>query len=473
MTMPEDFLWGGATAAVQIEGGYREGGKGLNVADIQVRCDGKKGLGNINYTHELLAQRIADVSSNLPHNHYPKHVAVDFYHRYHEYIELMAQAGFKAFRMSISWARIFPNADDPKPNEEGLAFYDNIFDELIAHGIEPIVTMSHYDMPLKVVTDYQGWFNRKTIDLFVRYATTCLKRYHNKVHTWIPINQINLIFGESFNSLGMVMDEYTDFEAAKYQAVHNEFIAQALVKKAARNIDPELRIGIMLADSLTYALTSDPENVKRALTANRMKDFFYADVALRGAYPGYARSYLAQRGIEIGMEPDDEGLLRENTMDFLAIAYYYSHCIDAEGKRVPNPHTRATEWGWTIDPTGLYTTMAQYWDRYQAPLMIAENGIGVDEGRNRLESIDDGYRIDYLRQHIVQLKELIEEGSDIFAYTMWAPFDIVSGNGCEMEKRYGLVYVDYDDEGKGTGACIPKASYHWYREVIASNGERL
>lgn len=473
MSMPEGFLWGGATAAVQIEGGYREGGKGLNVADIQVRCDGKAGLGNINYTRALLDERITDATSETPVNHYPKHVAVDFYHRYREYIKLMADVGFKTFRMSISWARIFPNADNPDPNEEGLAFYDAVFDELLAHGIEPIVTMTHYDMPLKVVTDYQGWYGRKTIDLFVRYATVILERYHSKVRYWIPINQVNLIFGESFSSLGMVMDEYENFDEAKYQAVHNQFVAGALVKQAAKRIDPKLQIGVMLADSLTYALSSDPENVKQALQANRRKDFYFADVALRGAYPVYILKDFERRGIKIELQPGDAELLQENTADFLAVAYYYSHCVDATGTRVKNPHTTATEWGWTIDPTGLYTTMAQYWDRYQVPMMIAENGIGVDEGRALTEPIDDVYRIDYLRRHIEQLKELVDEGVDIFAYCMWAPFDIVSGNGCEMEKRYGLVYVDYDDEGHGSGACVPKASYGWYRDVIASNGERL
>ena len=473
MSMPEGFLWGGAIAAVQAEGGFRDGGKGLNVADIQLRCNGKAGLGNINYTRAVLDERIADASSDAPLQYYPKHRAVDFYHRYPEYIQLMADAGFKAFRMSISWARIFPHADDPEPNEAGLAFYDKVFDELIAHGIEPIVTMSHYDMPIDVVTRYQGWYGRATIDLFVRYAQTVLERYHEKVRYWIPINQINLIFGESFSSLGMVMDEYEHFEAAKYQAVHHQLVAGAHVVEAARRIDPSLRIGVMLADSLTYALTSDPENVKRALNANRMKDFFFSDVAFRGAYPGYALKHFERMGARIEMAPGDAQLLREHTADFLAVAYYYSHCVDAEGKRVPNPHTSATEWGWTIDPTGLYTTMASYWDRYQVPMMIAENGIGVDEGRGRTEPIDDTYRIDYLRRHIAQLEELIDEGTDIFAYTMWAPFDIVSGNGCEMEKRYGLVYVDYDDEGAGTGACVPKASYTWYRGVIASNGEQL
>lgn len=473
MSMPDGFLWGGASAAVQMEGGYLEDGKGLNVADIQVRCDGKAGLGNSNYTRELLDERIADVTSGSGDTYYPKHHAVDFYHRYREYIQLMAQAGFKTFRMGISWARIFPNADDAAPNEAGLAFYDAVFDELLAHGIEPIVTLSHYDMPLKIVTDYQGWHSRTTIELFVRYATTCLERYHGKVRYWIPINQINLIFGESFSSLGMVMDEYDDFEAAKYQAVHNQFIAGALVKRAARTIDPSLKIGVMLADSLTYALTSDPKNVKLALQANRRKDFYFADVALRGSYPGYILKDFSERGISIVQQPGDAEILRENTADFLAIAYYYSHCIDTTGSRVKNPHTAATEWGWTIDPTGLYTTMAQYWDRYQVPIMIAENGIGVDEGKDRHDSIDDSYRIDYLRRHIEQLKELLAEGADIFAYCMWSPFDIVSGNGCEMEKRYGLVYVDYDDEGSGTGACIPKASYSWYRRVISSNGEML
>ena len=468
---PENFLWGGATAAVQIEGAYNEDHKGLNVADIQI-CYHKKG-GNINYTRQMLNERINDVLSSSPKNYYPKHKAVDFYHRYKEYISLMANAGFKAFRMSINWARIFPNADDSVPNEKGLQFYDDVFDELLKHRIEPIVTLTHYDMPLNVVTNYQGWYSRNTIDLYTKFAVTCLKRYAKKVKHWIVINQINLIFGESFSSLGMVMDEYENFTAAKYQAVHNEFVASAKIVKEARNIDPTLKIGMMLADQMTYALTSDPVNQKKAIQANRMKDYFYADVQLRGKYPGYALKYFKEHNIHIKMDEEDLQLIQENTMDFLAIAYYYSHCVDEKGIKVSNPCTKATEWGWTIDPTGIYNALSQYWDRYQVPMMVAENGIGVEESINKKGQIHDDYRIDYHKKHIYELKELMQEGVNLFAYTMWSPFDIVSGNGCEMEKRYGLIFVDYDDYGNGTGQCTLKDSYYWYKKVIETNGEEL
>lgn len=287
------------------------------------------------------------------------------------------------------------------------------------------------------------------------------------------INQINLIFGESFSSLGMVMDEYKDFNAAKYQAVHNEFIASAKIKQAAKQIDSNLQIGMMLADQMTYARTCDPENVAISIEKNRMKDYFFADVELRGEYPGYAKAYFKRNHIEIKMLEGDETLLKENTMDFLAVAYYYSHCVDETGNRCENPYTKATQWGWTIDPVGIYNAMSQYWDRYQVPMMIAENGIGVEEKPDKDNKIHDDYRIEYQRRHIEQLHRLMEEEVELFAYMMWSPFDIVSGNSCEMEKRYGLLYVDYDNEGNGTGEIVPKDSYTWYANVIASNGEKL
>lgn len=473
MSFSKNFLWGGATAAVQIEGGYAEGGKGLNVADIQICYERVSGQGNTNYTRALLDERIQDVNKTEKHNYYPKHQAIDFYHRYPEYIKLLADAGFKAFRMSINWARIYPNAEDLQPNEEGLNYYDDVFACLQSYGITPIVTLTHYDMPLYIVEKYQGWFGRETIDQYVKFVTTCLKRYHTSVKHWIVINQINLIFGESFSSLGMVMDEYEDFTAAKYQAVHHEFVASAKIVEVARRIDAELKIGMMLADQMTYALTSDPENVAKAIEVNRLKDYFYADVQLRGSYPGYAKKYFKDHHIEIKMESGDEALIQANTMDFLAIAYYYSHCVNAQGERVNNPYTNATQWGWTIDPVGIYNALAQYWDRYQVPMMIAENGVGVEETIGEDGCIHDDYRIEYQKKHIQELAKLIEEGTDLFAYTMWSPFDIVSGNTCEMGKRYGLIYVDYDNEGNGSGRCVLKDSYHWYRQVIASNGENL
>lgn len=470
---PETFLWGGASAAVQMEGGWQEGGKGVNVADIQIcRAHDAHG-GNVNYTRQSLTERVADVFSDHPVHHYPKHEAVDFYHRYPEYIELMKQAGFKAFRMSISWARIFPNGDDAQPNAAGIAYYRQVFEALHEAGITPIVTLSHYDMPLTVVQHHQGWYGRETIEMYVNYARTCFEQFHDLVPYWIAVNQINLIFGESFSSLGMIMDEYEDFTAAKYQAVHHEFVANALLVRAAKVIDPQIQVGVMLADQMTYPLNSDPEACEQALEANRMKDYFYSDVQLRGEYPGYAKRYFKEHHITIRMEPGDAELIKENTMDFLAVAYYYSHCVDASGKKVANPFTKATQWGWTIDPTGLYIAMSSYWDRYHVPMMIAENGIGVEETLDSEGQIHDDYRIAYHREHIAQMRKLIEDEVELFAYTLWSPFDIVSGNSCEMEKRYGLIYVDVDNKGQGTRKLVKKDSYAWYQHVIETEGEEL
>lgn len=472
-SFPEGFLWGGASAAVQMEGGWQEGNKGINVADIQICYQRTSKKGNINYTRAMLEERVQDLLREHPQHCYPKHEAVDFYHRYPEYIALMKECGFKAFRMSISWARIFPNGDDPEPNQAGIDYYRKVFETLKEAGIEPIVTLSHYDMPLHVVQHYQGWYSRNTIDLYVRYARVCFEQFHEYVTYWIAVNQINLIFGESFSSLGMIMDEYEDFTAAKYQAVHNEFIAGALLVKAARSISHNIKVGVMLADQMTYPLNSDPICIQKALEANRMKDYFFADVELLGYYPGYAKTYFKEHNITIQMEPEDEALLQEYRMDFLAIAYYYSHCVDETGKKVSNPYTKETQWGWTIDPDGLYTAMSQYWDRYHVPMMIAENGVGVEETIGDDGKIHDDYRIAYQRAHIQSLKKVIEEGADLFAYTMWSPFDIVSGNSCEMEKRYGLIFIDVDNEGKGTKKLVKKDSYYWYADVIKSNGKNL
>ena len=309
--------------------------------------------------------------------------------------------------------------------------------------------------------------------MYVNYARTCFEQFHDLVPYWIAVNQINLIFGESFSSLGMIMDEYEDFTAAKYQAVHHEFVANALLVRAAKAIDPQIQVGVMLADQMTYPLNSDPKACEQALEANRMKDYFYSDVQLRGEYPGYAKRYFKEHHITIQIEPGDAELIKENTMDFLAVAYYYSHCVDASGKKVANPFTNATQWGWTIDPTGLYIAMSSYWDRYHVPMMIAENGIGVEETLDSEGQIHDDYRIAYHREHIAQMRKLIEDEVELFAYTLWSPFDIVSGNSCEMEKRYGLIYVDVDNNGQGTRKLVKKDSYAWYQHVIETEGEEL
>lgn len=470
---PENFLWGGATAANQCEGGFHEGGKGISIADIQAYHKGldRKIVQDRDYTKEKLEYRL----SHQDEFYFPKRQGVDFFHNYKEDIALMKEMGFTCYRMSISWTRIFPNGDEETPNEAGLQFYDDVFDELHRNGIEPIVTLTHYDMPLHLVTDYGGWYNRKIIDFFVRFACTCLNRYKDKVTYWIIINQINLIYAESFNSLGILEDAHDNFEEAKYQGVHHQFVASSLVVKEAKNINPNFKMGTMSADSTRAPLTCHPDDVKLALQRNRMQYFFF-DVQLKGEYPLYALRYFKENNINIQMAEGDEELIRNHTMEFLAVAYYYSYCVDAkkpEARRVNNPYLKANEWGWSIDAVGLYSCMSMYWDRYHVPMMIAENGLGMVELMENEERIHDDYRINYLGQHIKELKDAICDGAEVFAYCVWAPFDIISAGTSEMSKRYGLIYIDQDDYGKGSKKRIPKDSFYWYKNVIASNGEIL
>lgn len=468
---PDTFLWGGATAANQCEGGWQEGGKGKTIADIQVFHPGldRKMVQDRDYTKEKLRERLQDRDNRF---YYPKRFGVDFYHNYEEDIKMMAEMGLSCFRMSISWARIFPKGDETEPNEEGLEFYDRVFDALEKAGIQPIVTLTHYDMPLYLVTQYGGWQNRKIVDFFVRYGTVCLERFHKKVTHFIIINQINLIYAESFNSLGILEDQAENFEEAKYQGVHHQFVASSLVAKEARRIDPNLKMGTMQADSLRNPLTCNPDDVKLAIKFNRMQ-YFFSDVQLRGAYPGYAVPYFNEKNIQIRWEEGDEELLKTYTMDFLAVSYYYSYCVDSlrpELRRVDNPYLKANPWGWSVDAKGLYNCMSLYWDRYQVPMMVAENGFGMLDQLEENHQIHDSYRIDYLKEHICELKEAIEDGADIFAYCVWSPFDIVSAGTSEMSKRYGLIYVDQDDLGNGSHDRYPKDSFYWYKRVISSNG---
>lgn len=470
---PEDFLWGGSVAADQVEGAWDVDGKGMSIADLQIINleDQRNPLIDKDFTKEKLTQRLQGTDSDY---HFPKRWGIDFYHRFKEDIALLKQMGFSCFRFSISWARIFPNGDDLNPNEAGLAFYDQVLDELSRQGIEPIVTISHYDLPLNLVTSYGGWYNRELIDLYVKFAETCLKRYKNKVKYWIPINQINLIFAETFNSLGILSDTHPNYLEAQYQGVHHQFIACALTKKIAKKINAEFMIGSMLADSTKVPLTCHPDDVKLAFDSNRMQ-YFFSDVQLRGSYPDYVWPFFEKQDISLQFQAGDKELLKENCLDFLAVSYYYSYCVDAkqpEKRRVPNPYLKANEWGWSIDAKGLYTNMSTYWDRYQVPLLVAENGIGLDEQPVEDTIIDDA-RIHYLSEHIRELKEAVSHGAEIFGYCMWSPFDIISGGTSEMSKRYGLIYVDQDDFGQGSKKRLPKKSFYWYQKVIESNGEIL
>lgn len=470
----DDFLWGGATAANQCEGAFDADGKGLSTADIQPYSKGanRKEL-NFNRVTKKKFIHFMETEELF----YPKRQGVRFFERYEEYFDLLEEMGFTCFRMSIAWTRIFPNGDEENPNEKGLEHYEKVFRSLKRRGITPIVTMAHYEMPLHLVTEYGGWENRKLIDLFYKYCKVVLDRYHDLVKYWIVINQINLIQYESFGSLGIFYSEDKNFMQQEFQGIHHQFVAFGMVKEYAKKQYPELKIGTMLADCILSPFSCKPEDVELAFRRNRMQ-YFFGDVQIRGYYPQFALNYFAENGVELNILEGDTEVIADNTADFLCVSYYYSYCVDAEKNGMKaddtskNPYLKENEWGWTINPSGLYVTISQYWDRYHIPIMIGENGFGFEDklidGR-----VHDGYRIDYLKEHILALRRAVYDGVDVFAYCSWAPFDIVSAGTAEMSKRYGYIYVDYDDFGNGSGELYRKDSFYWYQEVIAQNGNNL
>lgn len=475
---PTNFLWGGAIAANQAEGAYLEGGKGLCVADI-LKFDDKTDL-NKKSNKEITTEDIKHALEDKE-GYYPKRYGIDFYHTYKEDLKLLAETGMNTFRTSINWARIFPNGDDSQPNEEGLQFYDDLIDEMIANGMEPLITLSHYEMPLNLALKYNGWYNRKLVDFFVKYATVVFKRYQHKVKYWIIVNQINLIHHESFNHLGIPADKVENLVEAKYQGIHHECLASAYATKIGHEINPNFQIGMMVYDGLSLPATCKPDDVFANLKRNQM-EYFFSDLLLRGEYPGYAVRFFHDQNIHLDILEEDEKILKENVADFLAISYYYSiicskdsvdqASINDDGA-MPNPHLKANAWGWAIDPLGLRTVLNEYYDRYQKPIMIAENGYGSHDTISEDGQIHDDYRIDYLRQHVEQMKEAIMDGVEVVAYYPWGPIDIVSCSSSEMSKRYGFIYVDLDDYGKGSAKRMKKDSFAWYQKVIETNGEIL
>lgn len=475
---PEGFFWGGATAANQCEGAYLEGGKGWCVADIlrvQDKGDLKK-KSNKETTMADIEAALKDTSG-----YYPKRYGIDFYHTYKEDLKLLAGMGMNSFRISINWARIYPNGDDEVPNEEGLQFYDDLIDEIIRNGMEPLVTLSHYEMPLHLATEYNGWYNRSVIDFFVRYCSTVMTRFKDRVTYWIVVNQINLIHHESFNHLGIPADRVEHLWEAKYQAIHHECTASAIVTKIAHKINPNFKIGMMVYDGLSEPATCSPEDVSANRQRNQM-EYFFSDLLMRGEYPGYALRFFKEHDIHLTITEEDEKVLKEHTADFFSLSYYYS-CITSaqswaqvgvnEDGAMPNPCLKANAWGWAVDPEGLRTVLNYYYDRYRKPIIIAENGYGCHDEISEDGKIHDADRIAYLSAHVAAVKEAIRDGVDVIGYYPWGPIDIVSCSSSEMSKRYGFIYVDIDDYGNGSGRRVCKDSYEWYRKVIASNGEEL
>jgi 6-phospho-beta-glucosidase len=470
---PKDFFWGGAVAANQCEGAWQEDGKGWCAADINCyRGDlPPEKRSNKELTSEDLAFAMKDAEGI-----YPKRRGIDFYHTYKEDLKLLAGTGMNMFRTSINWARIFPRGDETVPNEAGLRFYDNLIDEIIGNGMEPLITLSHYEMPLYLTTAYTGWYSRELIGFFVRYCETVFHRYKDKVRYWIMVNQINLLAFEIFNLLGIAEDRVTNFDQANYQGVHHMMVASARAAAAARTINPDFHIGAMVLDDIAYPASCKPEDVLAACRRNQMQ-YFFSDVLLRGKYPAYAFRYLDEHEIHIEFGDTDEADLK-NTADFLAISYYYTSVCDAESAKTrrgsrDNPHIPASEWGWGIDPVGLRTKLNLFWDRYEVPIVIAECGLGAVDKLEADGTVHDPYRIDFFRAHIEQMREAVIDGVQVIAFCPWGPIDIVSCSSSEMEKRYGFIYVDLDTRGSGSGKRFLKDSYEWYKQVVASNGGRL
>lgn len=460
---PEGFLWGGAVAANQLEGAYKADGKGLSTADVSP-------YGIMSPPDESMT------TYNLYHD------GIDFYHKYKEDIALFAEMGFKAFRLSIAWTRIFPNGDETEPNEKGLAFYDNLFDELKKYNIEPVVTISHYEMPLALVKNYGGWKNRKVVEFYEHFARTVFTRYKDKVKYWMTFNEINVILHAPFTGGGLLFEEGENQKNAQYQGAHHQFIASALAVKAGHEIIPGSQIGCMIASMVTYPYTSKPEDMFAAMQQDR-QTLFFSDVQARGSYPGYMKRFFRDNNIEIVMEEGDEQLLKDGTVDYIGFSYYMSFVASTDPEHqktsgnllegVKNPYLASSEWGWQIDPKGLRIVLNQLHDRYQKPLFIVENGLGAVDTLSTDGTVEDDYRIDYLQSHLEEVREAIEDGVELIGYTSWGPIDLVSASTAELRKRYGYIYVDRDSEGKGTNNRIKKKSFHWYKEVIETNGESL
>lgn len=477
MGFQKDFLWGGAVAAHQMEGGYDKGSKGISIMDVVT-------AGDVN-----TKRRVTD--GILEGEFYPNHDAIDFYSHYKEDIRLFAEMGFKCFRTSIAWTRIFPNGDEKQPNEEGLRFYDRVFDECLKYGIEPVITLSHFEMPLYLVKEYGGWRSRKLIDFFVNFAEVCFLRYKDKVKYWMTFNEINnqadIKDGDTFmffaNS-GILCEEGEDAEQLMYQASHYELVASAKAVRRAHEINPDFMVGCMIAMCPIYPATCKPQDVLMAEKAMQ-KRYYYADVHVNGAYPAHILKYWDRKKLHIDRTQEDMDILKSGCVDYIGFSYYMTFCAEHKADNpdydfrgnidyTKNPYVQASDWGWQIDPVGLRYALNWMSDRYPVPLFIVENGFGAYDKIEEDGSIHDSYRIAYLKEHVIEMKKAVEEdGVDLLGYTPWGCIDLVSAGTGEMDKRYGFIYVDKHNDQTGDLSRRKKDSFYWYKNVIATNGETL
>lgn len=477
MKSNQEFLWGGAVAAHQVEGGYNKGGKGISIADVMTAG-----------THTISRKITDGIIEGL---NYPNHEAINFYENYKEDIRLFAEMGYKCFRTSIAWTRIFPKGDESTPNEDGLKFYDDLFDELLKYNIEPVITLSHFEMPYHLVKNYGGWRNRKLIDFFVNFCEVVMNRYKDKVKYWMTFNEINNqsittnpIY--AFTNSGIIYEEQEDKEEVMYQAVHYEFVASAKVVKIGHEINPEFKIGCMVAAMPSYPYSCNPEDMIKFVESNR-EQLMFTDVHVRGHYPRHTLKLWERKNYNLDITEEDKKILKEGIVDFIGCSYYLTTVVtadktmkttgnDSAGKAdvVENPYLKISDWGWNIDPVGLRFYLNQLYDKYELPIFIVENGFGAEDVLKSDNTVDDDYRIEYLASHIREMKNAIEiDGVDVIGYTVWGCIDPVSFTTGEMKKRYGFIYVDKNNDGSGTLKRYKKKSFDWYKNVIKFNGEIL
>lgn len=484
---PKDFMWGGAISANQTEGAWNRDGKAITVQDCMKYKADKLGISNFTKLFATSRKDLEEAEHSKDDNLYPKRHGIDFYDHYKEDIKLFAEMGFKTLRLSIQWARIYPDVDADEPNEKGLKFYENVFKELHKYHIEPIVTLSHYEIPLQVVKEYHGWYSRKVVDLFVKYATTCFKRYKNLVKYWLTFNEVDAMVRHPLTSGGLLEDDFKDmnipFGQAIYQAMHHQMLASAITTNLCHRIIPGSHVGCMLTKLLFYPYSQRPEDNLAA--QHRMREVYrYSDIQVFGYYPKYLKQEIARKGYHLQTKPEDRMILKEGTVDFVSFSYYMSSLEAANNKGldmapgntvngVKNPYLKSSEWGWQSDPQGLRYSLIELYDRYRKPLFVIENGLGA---KDKFENgkIHDPYRMEYLRDHVKAMAQAInEDGVDLIGYTWWGCIDLVSESTRQMSKRYGFIYVDLDNYGHGTYKRYKKDSFYYYKQVIQSNGTKL
>lgn len=479
---PSDFLWGGALAGCQAEGAWLEDGKTMTVPEVM-----KFGKVDHKVTRQIkiTMETIAEAEMDFDTVKYPKRRGIDFYHTYKQDLALLAGMGLKCFRYSFSWARVFPQGDQDAPNEKALAFYDDLVDTIRSYGMEPLMTISHFDFPIYLIKKYGGWSDHRLIDLYEKYCRVLFERYKGKVRYWVTFNEINMSLKAGPKTMGVVDQGQPNYEEMLFQALYHQFVAAARITALAHQIDPANKVGCMVAYFTTYPYTCKPEDNLAAQFDDRMKNLYFLDSLNGKPLPYYAEAYFEQKGICLQTDEEELEEIRQNPADFVGLSYYNSMVSAGDTSQLEltngnvasaykNPYLPANAWGWQIDPVGLRYTLNHLYDRYHKPLFILENSSGFVDKLEEDGTVHDPYRVDFLRAHIqAMMAAVTEDGVDVIGYTMWGPIDIISSSTSEMTKRYGFIYVDQDDYGNGTKKRYIKDSYYWYRDLIGSNGRKL